>query len=382
MRTTIFITALLTAVVATLVGCSNSSGPSASDYLDPTSPENVLLNLERAYGERDLDEYLDCMSEDFKFHFTEEDQQGWPQLPPWFYKSDEQQVHENMFGDEWNVESIHLTLTVASVETIPGGDLRTDDDVVIHAEADLMVNLGDLSYLATNSQDFYFRTVAGSEEREGRVLWEMFDWHDLDRRDNGGRVEEAGWGGIKYCFLESLSQTARRTSPAEVIDQLQAAYVAMDTLNYLDCLSGDFIFFPSEVDLQDPNNTMPDEWYKPDERSMHENMFADDVYVASIQLILTNTYIYWDEHDPGDPLDDIYSHTEDVALWVYLLGQQTFFADGPQQYLLRVDPDEEGPYGGIMWEIYEWDDLDSERGGEGADGRENITWGSIKALFW
>jgi len=49
---TILIAALLAAVVATLIGCSNSSGPSESQYLEPSSPENVLLNLERAYTER------------------------------------------------------------------------------------------------------------------------------------------------------------------------------------------------------------------------------------------------------------------------------------------------------------------------------------------
>jgi len=386
MRTTIFIAALLTAGVVGLIGCSNSSGPSPSGYLDPTSPENVLVNLGRAYGERDLDEYLDCMSDDFTFHFSEEDQQQpGSTMPPWFYRSDEQQVHENMFDEEGVVESITLTLTVASVETIPGGDLRvpTGDVFIISAMVDLMVNLyGDVAYLATNPQDFYFRAVLGWDVRDGRAHWEMFEWHDLDERDDGARVEGSSWGTIKYCFLESLSETARRTSPAEVIDQLAAAYVAMDTLNYLDCLSGDFVFYPCEEDVQNPDNVIPSAWYKPDERSMHENMFADDVYVASIQLTLTNTYIFWDEQDPEDPLDDIYSHTEGVDLWVNLLGQLTYVADGPQQYLLRVDPDEEGPYGEIMWEIYQWYDLDSERGGEGADGRVQTTWGSIKALFW
>ncbi len=379
------IVALLTAVVAVLGGCSDSSGPSTSGYLEPTSPENVLLNLERAYGEMDLDEYLDCLSSDFKFHFTEEDQQGPDPMPPWFYRSDEQQVHENMFGDEWGVESISLSFEVASTETIPGGDVRmlTGDVVIMQADVELRVELyGDLTYLATNPQEFYFRTVLGSDARDGRAHWEMFEWHDLEDWENGGRVEETSWGSIKHLFLESLSETARRTSPAEVIDQLEAAYVAMDTLNYLDCLSGDFIFYPCEADVQDPNGSMPDEWYKPDERTMHENMFDEEGYVTSIQLTLTNTLIFWDEQDPEDPLDDIYSHTEGVELWVNLLGHMTYLVDGPQQYLLRVDPDEEGPYGEMMWEIYEWYDLDGERGGEGADGRENTTWGSVKALFW
>ncbi|MCK4511792.1 hypothetical protein KAW64_08640 [bacterium] len=382
--TAILIVALLTAVVAVLGGCSNSSGPSASGYLEPTSPENVLLNLERAYRYRNLDEYLDCMSDDFKFHFSEADQYGWPQLPPWFYKSDEQQVHENMFGDEWGVESITLTLTVASVETIPGGDSGrpTGDVVVIRTGADLMVNLlGGVSYLASSDQEFRFRTVLDWDARNGRAHWEMFEWHDLDDYDTGSRREDAGWGGIKYCFLESLSETAHRTSPAEVIDQLEAAYVALDTLNYLDCLSQDFTFYPSPADLQDPHGNMPEEWYKLDERTMHENMFTGPDAVESILLTLTNITMEHHEGDPHDPLDDTYVFIEGVDLLVMLYGYQAYLATAPSEFRLRVDQDEEGPYGETMWEIDSWFDLDVTPRGDESGRREDSSWGGIKALF-
>ena len=382
---TIFIVALFTAGVVGLVGCSNSSGPSESGYLEPTSPENVLLNLQRAYIYRNLDEYLDCLSEDFKFHFTEADQHDVPQLPPWFYKSDEQQVHENMFGDEWNVESINLILTVASVETIPGGDLcmLTGDVVVIVADTDLRVSLaGGMTYLATSPQEFYFRTVTGSEEREGRVLWEMFEWHDLEERDDGARVEGAGWGTIKYYFLEFLSETSRRTSPAEVIDQLEAAYVAMDTVNYLDCLSGDFIFFPCEDDVHNPELDIPPEWYKPDERTMHENMFAEETNVESVTLTLTIASIEYDYGIPDDPLDDTCVCIVHVDLRLSLITGDGFLATTPSEFHLRVDQDEEGPYGEIMWEVYLWFDLGGEGRGAVSGRVEDATWGSIKALYW
>ncbi len=386
--TTIFIVALLTAGVVGLVGCSNSSGPSGEvdpDYLEPTSPENVVLNFGRAYVYLNLDEYLACLSDDFKFHFTEADQHDLPQLPPWFYKSDERQVHENMFGDEWNVESITLTLTVASVETIPGGDLRmlTGDVVVIRAETDLRVSLaGGTTYLATSPQEFYFRTVVDSEEREGRVLWEMFEWHDLEWTGQGNGREGTSWGVIKYCFLESLSEPSRRTSPAEVIDQLEAAYVAMDTLNYLDCLSGDFTFYPCEDDVHNPELDIPPEWYKPDERTMHENMFGEDGYVESISLELTNTEVVHDTGaDPEDPLDDIYVHTEDVDLWVNTYGGMSYVVTAPSEFFLCVDPCETGPYGETMWEICTWYDLSDPGRGNVDDGREYTSWGGIKALY-
>ena len=383
-RTTIFIVALLTAGVAGLVGCSNSSGPSESGYLEPTSPENVLANVQRAYTYLNLDEYLTCLSDDFKFHFTEADQQDLPELPPWFHKSDEQQVHENMFGDEWDVESITLTLTVASVETIPAavGRDAARDVVVIRAETDLRVSLaGGTTYLATSPQEFYFRTVVDSEEREGRVLWEMFEWHDLEWTGQGNGREGTSWGVIKYCFLESLSEPSRRTSLAEVIDQLETAYVAMDTLSYLDCLSGDFIFYPCEDDVQNPDLEIPSEWYKPDERTMHGNMFDEASDVESITLTLTNISIEYDEGIPEDPSDDIYIYVEDVDLRVNLYAGLTFLATSPSEFHLRVDQDEEGPYGETMWEVYKWYDLGG--GGRGnVSGRvEEATWGSVKAMY-
>jgi len=366
-----------------VVGCSNSSGPSESGYLEPTSPDNVLLNVERAYGERNLDEYLGCMSEDFRFLFTEEDQEDWPQFPPWFYKSDEQQVHENMFGDESDVESITLVLVVASVETIPAavGLDAARDVVVIQADADLRVNLiGGLTYLATNPQNFYFREVSDANGRDGRALWEMFEWHDLDESDDGARVEDTSWGRIKRLFLEFLSEPSRRTSPAEVIDQLEAAYVAMDTMNYLDCLSDDFIFYPCEDDVQDPELDIPPEWYKPDERTMHENMFDEASDVESITLTLTNVSVEHIEGIPEDPSDDIYIYVEGVELRVNLYGGLTYLATAPSEFHLRVDADEEGPYGETMWDIYKWYDLGS--GGRGAvAGREESSWGSIKAMY-
>ncbi|MFH1690046.1 MAG: hypothetical protein ABIE42_07380 [Candidatus Eisenbacteria bacterium] len=382
-RATILTAALLTACGVLLAACSNSSGPSESDDPGATSAQEVLADFMQSYNERDVDGLLDCLSADFRFYFTEEDQQHWPQLPPWFYKSDEQQVHENMFGDDWNVGSITLNLVPTSVETIPGGGSgrASGDTVVIRVASDLRVNLlNDITYLATNSQEFRFREVSGSREDDGQTLWEMFAWYDLED-EKGDRIEESGWGAIKSLFLESLSETSRRTSPAEVIDQLEAAYIAMDVESYLDCLSGDFIFYPTDEDVQDPELDIPAEWYRSTEQTIHENMFDEGGYVASIQLTLTNDLTFWDEQDPSDPLDDIYSLTEDVELWVNLLSDVTFLAREPSMYLLRVDPDEVGPYDELMWEIYEWHEFNEWQRGSASERLEHATWGGIKAIF-
>jgi hypothetical protein len=365
-----------------LAGCSDSAGPSVSGYHDATSPDEVLSNFGRAYNEQNVDEYVACLSEDFKFHFAESDLQD-PNfdLPPWFYRADEQQVHENMFSDESNVAFTDLTLTPTSVETIPGVDAgrRTDDVVVIEAETELRVGLvGDVTLLVDGPQEFRFRVAAGDGRGDGRSQWKLFEWHELDERSPDPTSEYASWGLIKALYLDELSQQARRASPTEVIDQLRLAYVTMDLQNYLDCLSEDFIFYPAENDVHDPQNPLPPQWYKTDETQIHANMFDPQGNVDGILLTLTNTSVEHEPGDPQDPLDDVYVHREDVDLRVYVDGWFTYLATAPSKFHIRVDQDEEGPYGEVMWEIYEWYD-DPIR--SAADGREESSWGRVKSMY-
>ncbi|MCK4511793.1 hypothetical protein KAW64_08645, partial [bacterium] len=175
-----------------------------------------------------------------------------------------------------------------------------------------------------------------------------------------------------------------RTTPVNVIYNLELAYEEMNAEEYLDCLSEDFIFFPSPADLQDPTNDMPDEWYKSDETSMHDKMFTGDDAVESITLTLTHTTIEHDPGDPGDPLDDIYVYVEAVDLMVNLYTGQSYLATAPSEYWFRVDTDQSGEDGEIWWEIYMWFDLDPAPPGArgGGDGRtESTSWGSIKAMY-
>ena len=175
-----------------------------------------------------------------------------------------------------------------------------------------------------------------------------------------------------------------RTTPEDVIYNLQLAYVEMDAGEYLDCLSEDFIFYPSEADLQnpDPQNPMPDEWYKTDERGMHENMFYGPNAVESITLNLTTVNVQHNEGLPG-PEDDIYVYVESVDLMVNLYGDLSYLATSDSQYWFRVDTDQTGENGEPWWEIYMWYDLSEAPGtrGGGSGRVEDSSWGSIKALY-
>ncbi len=172
-----------------------------------------------------------------------------------------------------------------------------------------------------------------------------------------------------------------RTSPENVLYNLELAYEEMNLEEYLDCLSEDFEFFPCEDDVNNPDLDIPAVWWKGDERTMHENMFTGPDAVESIRLTLTNIVMEHHEGDPHDPLDDTYVFIEGVDLLVNLYGNLSYLATTPSEFRLRVDQDEEGPYGETMWEIDSWFDLDVTGRSDESGRTEDSSWGGIKALF-
>ncbi len=177
-----------------------------------------------------------------------------------------------------------------------------------------------------------------------------------------------------------------RTSPENVLYNLELAYEEMDLEEYLDCLSVDFEFFPCQDDVNNPDLNIPAVWWKVHEQEMHENMFADSSDVESITLTLTVASIVPDGGIPDDPLDDTCVCMVDVDLRVTLITGDGFLATAPSEFRMRIDVDQPNPVPDpddeLWWEICHWYDLGG--GGRGnVSGRvEDATWGSIKALYW
>ncbi len=101
---------LLTGIVAAgslsallLAGCSTSTGPEFPPeedvhYFARTAPDSVIANLRLAYEDRHLDQYLDCLAEDFTFYPSAHtlEQNEW--IPNSWGKTEERQIHRSMFG--------------------------------------------------------------------------------------------------------------------------------------------------------------------------------------------------------------------------------------------------------------------------------------------
>ena len=171
-----------------------------------------------------------------------------------------------------------------------------------------------------------------------------------------------------------------RTRPENVIHNLNTSYVRMDADEYLDCLAEQFIFFLNPDDLTEFPE-LPEYWDKIEEEQIHRNMFGEGTDVEGITLVFTHDTAVWEQGDPGDPLDDTWTFREDIDLRVQLPPDLTLHAEAPAEFLFRVDPDEVGPEGEILWEILkQWDISDDKRTGPGGpDRRLSLT--QLKAMF-
>ncbi len=210
MRTIIALLCAVSCAAVLVGGCSTTSSgpdiPEGPEFRDRESPENVLYNLELAYEEMDLEEYLDCLSEDFEFFPCQDDVNN-PDLniPAVWWKVHEQDMHENMFADSSDVESISLTLTIMSIECDYGiPDDPFDDTCVYIMDVALLVHLitGD-GFLATAPSEFHLRVDTDQQGPGNELWWEICYWFDLGGGGRGavsGRVEDATWGSIKAMY--------------------------------------------------------------------------------------------------------------------------------------------------------------------------------------
>ena len=178
-----------------------------------------------------------------------------------------------------------------------------------------------------------------------------------------------------------------RLTAEDVLHNIKTAYIYRNVDEYLDCLSEDFIFYPDERDVQNPELEIPPEWYKVDEGFMHQNMFSENSDVESIDLTLTVSSLVPDYGIPEDPLDDTVVCVVDVDLRVRVIGDLTYLATAQSQYNMRIDVDQPNeppdPNGTLWWEIYLWYDLgDPGRdGGEDGPGVQRVSLGELKSLY-
>ena len=209
----------------------------------------------------------------------------------------------------------------------------------------------------------------------------------------GSASEDATWGAIKAMYRgasnayedrgpsadqrEAAREGARyplRDSPETALEKLRQAYELMDAEAYLDCLAEDLIFYVNPNDWTN-NTRLPPEWYKPDEMSMHHNMFSEFSDVEHVTLSFTQIGDWVEVPNPESRNNWEYNGNYDLRL--ELLGGLKYVAQEGMTLLFHVDPDQVGPGGEELWDVLNWWDVDRFE----SSPVEPSTWGTIKALF-
>jgi hypothetical protein len=191
--------------IALMAGCTSTctcpDDEEDDGYPVRSSPDSVIAKLQMAYVAMDAEAYLDCLAEDFVFHLNPDDY-GDPgnDLPEWWGKVVEQEIHEAMFAEGSGVLSISLTLTNVSKSFHPGElpDDPSDDIWTYREQVDLFVSVEDppdVIYHSNADQEFTLGFDPYDTGPDGETLWEIVDWWDLEERG-----ECTTWGSIKSMY--------------------------------------------------------------------------------------------------------------------------------------------------------------------------------------
>lgn len=173
-----------------------------------------------------------------------------------------------------------------------------------------------------------------------------------------------------------------RTTCPNVIHNLTRAYQEMESEEYIELLADDFTFWPNPSDVNDPGSTIPEYWGRTDEAQIAHNMLDEGVTnVLSIQLTLTQlgSEVEIPGPTPQDPV--MWQYVYSVDLYVHLPNDLTYWANAPSRYTFAEDPNETGPNGETLWEIYKWEDIDAPSRTTAPDGTVQISMTQLKELF-
>jgi len=196
--------AIFIGVALTLLGlaCGEDTVTVNEDYrLLPTSPANVLKNVEVAFNQPDINLLKGMLSEDFVFYFDPDDvgqnPPGVPnyEIPEWWTYTTFWQVVRRMFN---NAYSVSLTILTASVgEPDPSEETYKAENISIKF---LVMVDEENGFIADSGYcDFQFERYDGEE---GQQFWRVTKWWDRTACSYDGYpgTESASFGKVLALY--------------------------------------------------------------------------------------------------------------------------------------------------------------------------------------
>lgn len=148
-----------------------------SNFLQPVTPEDVITNLINALQDRDVENYLSCLSDSnfagktFHFSASAGASAQFPQLTGMWDKENERQYFNNLRTRIPEDAQISLTLSNSNYNQLV-------DSSVFTATYTLNIPQNESNIPATYSGDLRFSLI-----RDSRSLWSIYFWVDI-KKDN------------------------------------------------------------------------------------------------------------------------------------------------------------------------------------------------------
>jgi hypothetical protein len=182
-------------VIAGLSGCSEKyipppPPPPPDSFLSRTSPENLLWNLRVAYEQRNFEEYVLLLSQDFTFIFLPEHAGNDSlDIPDSWGLEQEWDSHRNFFRAP-DVEDIKLDWTPGP--RLPPDRANADTKIIVEdafLEVDQRLENGDILHIQVRGDAWFHFRKSDVTTAEGDTIWEIVWWED-----------KAGWGWVKSLY--------------------------------------------------------------------------------------------------------------------------------------------------------------------------------------
>lgn len=195
---------VLLGIASLVVGCDDEESPRINEgmeYVQPTTPENLIENLQVAYRRREIGEYAQLLAPEFRFKLQLVDQ---IMVGKEYMSRDDDSTGTRALFFTPEVAEIRIALLYAGRDTIVNTPGTPIDSVKIRAlTTDLQVDHTDgITWVATDQQDMFFRKGI-SAYGENPAHWFMYEWHDLPTYGSPGFTGGGGettWGWLKNAY--------------------------------------------------------------------------------------------------------------------------------------------------------------------------------------
>jgi hypothetical protein len=181
--------------------------PLPADYVAPTAPESVLVNLAVAHSRRDPAAFTDLLAPEYTFRFAGVDTPvvGRSSLT----RSEEIQVSGELLTSS---QVAGLSVVLPHGVPIPAADVRFPAGTMLIrvVSPDVEIRMADgTRWIVPNPQEFYFRP-GSTENGEDPTHWFLLEWDEDAPISKPGPVRipspepvrGTGWGQLKMMFWE------------------------------------------------------------------------------------------------------------------------------------------------------------------------------------